>query len=130
MDATKSQYRKPFDTDSHLHSILTKYMEWLNLWFARDRELYSTSQPPDLTFDDFFQYPGETELHGQVKVGENTVYVFSAGYGDDGGPSTITATWDGTFDHILSIVQEFDLSTSVIFEYSGFKATPQDQTND
>jgi hypothetical protein len=109
------------DKDALARIALAKYAEWLNLWIAEDR----TPQWPivDLTVDDFFKYEGETEILGLVEIGGWRNYlhmVIRAGYGDEGGPSFIFATFrndllDG-HPELVFMVQEFDTYIQAIYD--------------
>lgn len=98
---------------------LEMYRQFCNAW-AQD----GFSDGYQVSMDEFFTYD-ETYHRGEIDCGWYTLYIMSAGTGDDGGPANLfiwTPTeglpgGDPENPHIEAIAQEFDTMVGFIYNH-------------
>lgn len=105
--------------------MLLKYQQWINWWSAdSDPEGYTK-----IVLEDWFKYEGETylieskEYDGYFKP---KLVVLHAGYGDEGGPALLIASFDSNQlgYHMRWLMHEFDLTPQLIYQNSIWMNVP------
>lgn len=114
------------DVDLNLHELLALryHHQWIWYWATH----HGMADEEGYQWEQWFEYPEETHHIATVDCGWYTLYVFSAGTGDDGGASTIYA-W---FDNCLYMVDREAMFKAmypdhIVFDFDTMFSTIYDQ---
>ena len=106
--------------------MLRKYCDWLNLWQSIE------SEPYNFTPAEFRGGYGQVELVTHYLTDWYLAVVYTLGYGDEGGPATVTAYFTAcpgceVDTEPTYMVQEFDTYIQIILDGGEWAATPKEK---